>query len=115
MNSEPDKTRTFKQHHPDYRAYADDITAEIQMFGANAFADVFRRGEGIHYKKIVRNVAKHLDIKRASDDTIGVLEEHISTVIMQREFGHMFRCFALCPNLQPKNSLITSVLQIRGL
>ena len=53
---------TYKLNSPNHKAYADDIAAEIQLFGANSIRSVIR-GHGVKYEVIVRNVAKKLKVK----------------------------------------------------
>ena len=40
----------YKRHHPDHHQYWELIAAEVQCFGANSFATIFRGGKGVPYK-----------------------------------------------------------------
>jgi uncharacterized protein YaaW (UPF0174 family) len=74
-SSELEGTAVFKKHHPHHRIYADDIAAEIQMFGANTLtSDLFRNGRGVCYKEIVQDVAKRCKVKSHSGAKVEDLE-----------------------------------------
>ncbi|MEQ1977013.1 ubiquinol-cytochrome C chaperone family protein [Xenorhabdus sp. SGI240] len=53
---------TYKQHYPDHNKYWEEIAAEIQCFGANTFATIFRGGKGVLYKEVLVDVCGKLKV-----------------------------------------------------
>ena len=43
----------YKSSNPDHRQYLDLIAAELQCFGGNSIATMFRGGEGVLYKEVL--------------------------------------------------------------
>ena len=66
----------YKEHYPDHEKYLDRIMEEIQRFGGNTFANVFR-GHGVLYKEIVRDVAKKLKVKYDKEASTPEIEMEI--------------------------------------
>ena len=90
LSSELGKTRKFKEHYPNHCAYADDIAAEIQKFGANTVVgQILRRGRGVSYKEIVTDVAKRLKVDTESDASVEDLEQRIFTVVIKNAWEHI--------------------------
>jgi len=52
----------YIKHEPDHRQYWDLIAAELQAFGANTFASIFRGGKGVLYREILCDVCKKLKV-----------------------------------------------------
>lgn len=72
LTSQLDLTEQYRQHSPKHSKYSDLLAAELQKFGANTFATVFRKGRGVYYRVIVQDVAKSLklnvNLKRGTDE-----------------------------------------------
>ncbi len=63
----------YKEFSPDHHAYWDLIAAEIQCFGANTLATLFRGGEGVLYKEVLTDVCDKIKVnynKNAKVETI---------------------------------------------
>ncbi len=54
--------KAYKKHYPDHHQYWKEIAAEIQSFGANTFATIFRRGKGVLYKEVLMDVCDKLKV-----------------------------------------------------
>jgi uncharacterized protein YaaW (UPF0174 family) len=75
------RLNTFRDNHPHHRVYARDIAAEIQKYGANTLASVFRSGRGVPYDEIVRDVASKLGLR--SHGPIEDVEASIQAKLLQ--------------------------------
>lgn len=50
----------YKKYYPDHSKYWEDIAGEIQCFGANSFATMFRLGKGILYREVLTDVCQEM-------------------------------------------------------
>lgn len=55
-------TSEYKSHNPDHHQYWELIAAEIQGFGANTFATIFRGGRGVEYKEVLMDVCDKMKV-----------------------------------------------------
>lgn len=53
----------YKVHSPNHKMYWQEIAEEIQTFGGNSIANIFRFGRGVKYREILIDVCKHLKLK----------------------------------------------------
>jgi uncharacterized protein YaaW (UPF0174 family) len=84
-SAELDATIVFKKHYPNHRMYADDIAAEIQMFGANTLtSDLLRKGRGVRYREIVGDVAKRCDVRSQWGAKVEDIESGIIEAVLTR-------------------------------
>jgi uncharacterized protein YaaW (UPF0174 family) len=70
-------TEAYKAHHPDHRAYSDEILDEIRLFGGNSFVNLWRRGEGPEYRDVLVDVARKLKASVDANAQVSELEEAI--------------------------------------
>lgn len=73
LTEELTTSEKYKHNYPIHREYWDLIAAEVQCFGANTIATIFRGGEGVLYKEILMNVSDKLSVnynKKASTEVI---------------------------------------------
>lgn len=68
---------TYQRYYPDHNKYWELIAAEIQCFGANSFATMFRGGEGILYREVLTDVCDKLDVNYNSSSKISVIEDNL--------------------------------------
>jgi uncharacterized protein YaaW (UPF0174 family) len=103
-SAELDATIVFKKHYPNHRMYADDIAAEIQMFGANTLtSNLFRKGRGVPYREIVRDVARRCDVKSQWRANVEDIEAGIVEAVLTRA----------CPPMTPdERKIALSSLQV---
>ena len=79
LSSELELTTKYRQNQSNHRAYADEIAAEIQKFGANTLASrIFRGGRGVRYREIACDVAKRLGLKIRWGQSIASIERAIT-------------------------------------
>lgn len=86
------RTQSYRQYsvQGDHRKYVNDIAAEIQKFGANTFwTHASRKGRGIKYRKILRQVAKRCGVKAALWDETAEIEERVLAAVLSRAYEGM--------------------------
>jgi uncharacterized protein YaaW (UPF0174 family) len=80
------RTDRFRRFEPNHTIYADDISAEIQKFGANTLVShTFRHGKGVYYQEILKDIANKLDIRRKGR-SVEKLETAIAVKLMSEAF-----------------------------
>ncbi len=97
-NEDLSKVPAFKEQNPDaknkiydgdHSTYADDISAEIQRYGGNTFANIFRGGKGVPYVEVVRNVADHLNVNYNANADAANIEAQIQLKVLEKAYEHM--------------------------
>jgi uncharacterized protein YaaW (UPF0174 family) len=86
------RTQRYRQYSlsRDHSKYADDIAAEIQKFGANTFwTHTIRKGRGIKYRKILRQVAKRCGVMAGLGGETAELEERVLAAVLSRAYEGM--------------------------
>lgn len=58
LTEELTMTDVYKKYKPRHSLYWKEIASEIQCFGANSLATIFRGGKGVLYKEILCDVCK---------------------------------------------------------
>lgn len=64
----------YKQHYPNHKMYWQEIGEELQLFGGNTFANMFR-GTGVAYKEILCDVCDKLKVSYNKYATIEMIED----------------------------------------
>jgi uncharacterized protein YaaW (UPF0174 family) len=72
----------YKQYHPDHGKYWQLVAAELQGFGANSFATMFRGGKGVLYKEILIDVCDKLNVKYKAAASVEVIEQDLMLKIL---------------------------------
>ena len=67
----------YKLHAPDHHQYLKEIAAELQCFGANSIATLFRGGKGVIYKKILCDVCDKMKVVYDKTLPTDVIEMHL--------------------------------------
>lgn len=67
----------YKQFSPDHRRYWELIAGEIQCFGANTLATIFRGGEGVFYKEVLTDVCDKMNVNYNSASSVEVIEMNL--------------------------------------
>jgi len=83
-----EQTENYIRHSPNHQMYVNEISAEIQRYGANDIASVFRGGKGVLHAEIVQDVAKKFGVKSSSDKT-AILENEIVKKILCDAYAKM--------------------------
>ncbi|MDZ3971378.1 DUF3944 domain-containing protein [Escherichia coli] len=77
LTEELTRNSNYNSHYPNHSLYWEDIAAEIQCFGANTFATMFRGGKGVLYKEILCDVCKKMKVNFNKDATTEVIEQNL--------------------------------------
>lgn len=72
----------YKTYHPDHNKYWEMIAAEIQCFGGNTFATLFRGGKGVLYKEVLTDVCDKLKVNYNKDSSVEKIENHLLMKIL---------------------------------
>lgn len=79
----------YKQHHPNHNMYWTAIAGEIQCFGANSVATLFRGGEGVSYREVLTDVCDRLKVNYSKEATIESIEENLLMKIVTDAINKM--------------------------
>ena len=79
----------YQLHSPDHHQYWESIAAEIQRFGGNTIATMFRGGKGVLYKKVLQNVCKKMDVKRTENASVLSIEMKLMMKILEDSMKKM--------------------------
>ena len=88
LTSDLDLTNIYKTYYPDHLKYADEISAELQLFGGNTFANRIR-GYGVRYAEICRDVAKRLKVNFNESTSVENIESQILMKVLEDAWGKM--------------------------
>lgn len=72
----------YKLHYPDHQKYWELIAAEIQCFGANTFATIFRAGKGVEYKEVLMDVCDKMKVNYNKDSSVEKIESNLLMKIL---------------------------------
>lgn len=75
-------TDDYELYYPDHHQYWQLIVAEIQTFGANTFATVFRGGKGVLYKEILIDVCDKLKVNYNKNSNVEQIETNLLMKIL---------------------------------
>ncbi|MDY5050090.1 MAG: ubiquinol-cytochrome C chaperone family protein [Candidatus Mucispirillum faecigallinarum] len=78
----------YKQHAPNHTEYIGKIIDEIQRFGGDAIANMFR-GKGVKYREITEDVAKHFKIKYNDNMSTSEIEQDIIATVIKQAWEKM--------------------------
>jgi len=76
-------TDEYQKYYPDHNKYWKNIAEEIQKFGGNTFANIFRGGEGVLYKEILMDVCDKLKINYNKNSTAERIENNLLMKILE--------------------------------
>lgn len=82
LTEELSTTEMYKAWHPDHNRYWKLIAAEVQCFGGNTFATMFRGGKGVLYKEVLEDVCGKLKVNYNSDSTVEKIEQNLLMKIL---------------------------------
>ena len=72
----------YKAYHPDHNKYWKDIAGEIQCYGANSIATIFRGGEGVPYKEVLMDVCEKMKVNYNKDSSTERIEQMLVQKIL---------------------------------
>ncbi|MCO6524196.1 MAG: DUF3944 domain-containing protein [Candidatus Schmidhempelia sp.] len=71
------KNSLYKKFYPEHSQYWEEIAAEIQCFGANTIATIFREGKGVLYKEVLCDVCNKIKVNYNSNSTVENIENNL--------------------------------------
>ncbi|HHZ8354689.1 DUF3944 domain-containing protein [Morganella morganii] len=83
------ETANYKNNYPQHSLYWEEIAAEIQCFGANTFATMFRGGKGVFYREVLTDVCDKLKVNYNKSSEIEVIENNLLMKIMTDALSSM--------------------------
>lgn len=72
----------YKSYYPSHSKYWEEIAAEMQCFGANTFATMFRGGKGVLYKEVLCDVCDKIKVNYNKDSKTETIENNLLMKIM---------------------------------
>lgn len=72
----------YKKHTPDHHKYWELIAAEVQCFGANTFATMFRGGKGVPYKEVLMDVCNKMKVNYSKTSSTEKIENNMLMKIL---------------------------------
>ena len=79
----------YKKHHPYHSLYWEEIAAEIQCFGGNTFANIFRGGKGVLYKEVLCDVCDKMKVNYNKNSTADRIEDALLSKILEDSLEKM--------------------------
>lgn len=68
---------SYKKYAPQHHKYWKEIAAEIQLFGGNTIASLFRGGKGVLYREVLIDVANKLDVNFSKNASTERIEQNL--------------------------------------
>lgn len=73
----------YKRHYPDHHKYWQEIAEEIQLFGGNTFANIFRGGDGVLYREVLCDVCDKMKVKYSKNYSTKQIEQELILKVLQ--------------------------------
>lgn len=89
LTEELTATAVYKRHNPDHHQYWELIAAEVQCFGANSFATIFRGGKGVQYKEVLTDVCEKMKVNFNKESSVEVIEQNLLMKILKDSLEKM--------------------------
>lgn len=67
----------YKAHNPQHSKYWQEIAEELQTYGANSLASMFRGGKGVFYKEVLADVCKKLKVNHSKNASVESMERNL--------------------------------------
>ena len=67
----------YKAFHPKHSQYWREIAEEIQTYGANSLASMFRGGKGVTYDKVLTDVCKKMKVNHPKNAPVETMERNL--------------------------------------
>lgn len=79
----------YKKYYPNHQKYWRNIVEELQLYGANSIASVFRGNQGVLYREILTDVAKKVKCDFIEGDEINVIEKALILQMLSNSIDGM--------------------------
>lgn len=77
----------YKKYGSDYSKYWQRIAEELQLYGGNTFANIFRGSTGVLYREILEDVAKNLKVPYTKFSSTQEIEENVLEKVLFEVFS----------------------------
>lgn len=67
----------YKRFYPEHIEYIEYVMAELQCYGANSLATIFRGGKGVLYKEILCNVCDKAKVNYNKNSSVELIEQNL--------------------------------------
>ena len=89
LTEELTSNEVYKAWHPDHKRYWKQIAAEVQCFGANTFATMFRGVKGVLYREVLADVCDKLKVNYSSNSSVEKIEQNLLMKILTDALENM--------------------------
>lgn len=104
----------YKRYYPEHAQYWREIAEEIQLFGGNTFANLFRLGEGVLYKEILCDVCDKMKVNYNKKSSTQYIENNLLMKILEQTLDKMspeeLKEFSLTFDLENINEITPQAL-----
>ena len=80
---------SYKKHYPYHSLYREEIAAEIQCFGGNTFANMFRGGKGVLYKEVLCDVCDKMKVNYNKNSPVERIENGLISKVLEDSLEKM--------------------------
>lgn len=110
LTEELTQSEEYRRHSPDHHQYWELIAAEIQCFGANTLATMFRGGEGVLYKEMLQDVCDKMDVNYRRNAEVQSMEMNLLMKVLENSMREMSRSELkkVCKDLDLKTTNYTA-------
>ena len=84
ISSQLEMTDAFKANYPNHRAYVWNMAHELQKYGGNTIANLFRGGEGVPYRTILKDVCDALDVNYNKSQSTVIIEDGLLAKVLEK-------------------------------
>lgn len=84
ISSELELEEVFKANYPNHRAYVWNMIHELQKYGGNTIANLFRGGEGVCYREILMDVCDALKVNYNKRQSTDLIEEGLLAKVLEK-------------------------------
>lgn len=89
LMSELNGTPSFKKYYPDHAKYVGEMVHELQKFGGNTIANIFRGGEGVAYREILCDVCDHMKVNYNDRQSTQMIEDALLSKVLAQVWEEM--------------------------
>ena len=80
---------SYKKYYPDHHKYWQEIAGELQCYGSNTLATLFRGGKGVLYREILCDVCDGMKVEYEKGARVEKIEDSMLMEIIRRSFDKM--------------------------
>lgn len=89
ISSELELEARYKCYYPRHSMYADLIAHELQKYGGNTIANIFRGGEGVSYRELLCDVCDEMKVNYNKHAKIEMVEDGLLAKVLEKVWEEM--------------------------